>query len=126
MSVKVRYSSEYLEHSGIKGQKWGVRRYQNKDGSLTPEGRKRYSRIRRFGKSLGDASKAELSDMRKHTKELIRELKNFPNATKKQRRSLIQRGVAKMVEGSLNFAIPVPVVDGYIAEHAGNVVRRMK
>lgn len=32
-----------LMHHGIKGQKWGVRRYQNEDGSLTPEGRKRYS-----------------------------------------------------------------------------------
>lgn len=31
-----------LQHAGIKGMKWGVRRYQNKDGSLTPEGKKRY------------------------------------------------------------------------------------
>lgn len=35
------YSDE-LYHHGIKGQKWGVRRYQNPDGSLTPEGIKRY------------------------------------------------------------------------------------
>lgn len=34
--------SEYIKHHGIKGQKWGVRRYQNKDGSLTDAGRKRY------------------------------------------------------------------------------------
>ena len=32
-----------LYHWGIKGMKWGVRRFQNKDGSLTPAGRKRYS-----------------------------------------------------------------------------------
>ena len=31
-----------LQHFGIKGMKWGVRRYQNKDGSLTPAGKKRY------------------------------------------------------------------------------------
>lgn len=31
-----------LMHHGIKGQKWGVRRYQNEDGSLTAEGEKRY------------------------------------------------------------------------------------
>lgn len=32
----------YLVHHGIKGQKWGIRRYQNPDGSLTAEGRARY------------------------------------------------------------------------------------
>ena len=33
-----------LYHWGIKGMKWGVRRYQNKDGSLTEAGEKRYAR----------------------------------------------------------------------------------
>lgn len=33
---------EYLAHYGIKGQKWGVRRYQNSDGTLTAAGKKRY------------------------------------------------------------------------------------
>ena len=34
--------SNELQHWGIKGMKWGVRRYQNADGSLTPAGKKRY------------------------------------------------------------------------------------
>ena len=34
--------SNDLQHWGIKGMKWGVRRYQNNDGSLTPAGKKRY------------------------------------------------------------------------------------
>lgn len=33
-----------LYHHGIKGQRWGVRRYQNADGSLTAAGQKRYDR----------------------------------------------------------------------------------
>lgn len=36
-------TSQAIEHHGIKGQKWGVRRFQNKDGSLTPAGKKRSS-----------------------------------------------------------------------------------
>lgn len=46
--------TDELYHHGIKGQKWGVRRYQNEDGTLTSAGKQRY------GKGLGEyANKKE-------------------------------------------------------------------
>ena len=36
--------SDYIKHHGIRGQKWGIRRFQNKDGSLTQKGKERISK----------------------------------------------------------------------------------
>lgn len=35
-------TDSYLQHFGVKGMHWGIRRYENEDGSLTPAGRRRY------------------------------------------------------------------------------------
>lgn len=37
------YHEQYISHYGVPGMKWGVRRYQNPDGSLTARGKKRYN-----------------------------------------------------------------------------------
>lgn len=45
MPFYIPYSEDYLAHHGILGMKWGVRRYQNKDGSYTELGRKHYGSV---------------------------------------------------------------------------------
>lgn len=45
---------EFICHHGIKGQKWGVRRYQNPDGSLTEAGKKRYHYSEKEQKMFAD------------------------------------------------------------------------
>ena len=49
-----------LKHHGILGMKWGVRRYQNKDGSYTAAGEKRYAK-EKYKNSL-QKQKNQLSD----------------------------------------------------------------
>lgn len=48
MSYYIIAREDYLMHHGVKGQKWGVRRWQNEDGSLTPEGIKKYGTVDNF------------------------------------------------------------------------------
>ncbi len=44
------YMNNYLQHHGILGQKWGIRRYQNPDGTLTLAGKARYAYLVRDAK----------------------------------------------------------------------------
>ena len=50
----------YLEHHGIKGQKWGIRRYQNPDGTYTKAGIKRYG----MNLDINDKSRINVAKIR--------------------------------------------------------------
>ncbi len=75
-------NSNELMHHGILGMHWGVRRYQNKDGSLTAAGRKRinqldseYQRLtgKKLSKSSADVKKTESKPKSKSISEMTNE-----------------------------------------------------
>ena len=47
-------NNKELMHHGVKGMKWGVRRYQNSDGTLTAKGKKKYSESNRYTTKNGE------------------------------------------------------------------------
>ena len=79
-------TSEVLKHYGVLGMKWGVRRYQNKDGTYTDQGKKRYKKSpeqqeseaqkKRDMKNRGTLSNAELKERIERLK-LEKELKDL-------------------------------------------------
>lgn len=79
----------YLAHHGILGMKWGLRRYQNKDGSLTPAGKTRYagsSNPRHKPSSARKAAKQRAAALEKARKAKA-EKKTFEEARQKALRS---------------------------------------
>ena len=66
-----------LKHHGIKGQRWGVRRYQNADGSLTPLGKKKYGTKENFEKQMA------AKNFRKQSKKFSKMENNKPKKTAK-------------------------------------------
>ena len=79
--------SNELQHHGIKGQKWGVRRFQNTDGSLTAEGKKRYS--------VNDYQQA--IDKTKTAGKIVNEAKTLNNSIKKVNDPAAERRIRKSV-----------------------------
>ena len=55
--IKIHCASDTLCHHGVRGQKWGVRRFQNKDGSLTSKGK---SHRKENTKKISEMSDEEL------------------------------------------------------------------
>lgn len=75
-----------LMHHGIRGMKWGVRRYQNKDGSLTSAGRRR-QRNNPFFIKKSKAKKQKESNNKKQTKNITKKksIKDMTNEELRER-----------------------------------------
>lgn len=93
----IRVNNE-LQHHGIKGQKWGVRRFQNSDGSLTNEGRRRYSnddfknakkKIDKGKEVVDGATKAKKKAVEKQHEQKIR--KDLSEMSDQELRDIVNR-----------------------------------
>lgn len=75
-----------LQHWGVRGMRWGIRRYQNKDGTLTTAGKKRYNKelakLREEKRILDnkEKTKAKLDKLESMRKEI--EERKHPTSTK--------------------------------------------
>lgn len=74
-----------LMHWGIQGMKWGIRRYQNEDGTLTPEGKKRYK-----VNSIEEYEiKRTAKKQRKMMKKVMRQNRRLNRRMRKQQKMMI-------------------------------------
>lgn len=88
------YKTPYIEHHGILGMKWGIRRYQYKDGTLTPEGKRKAKKNRKDDDLLSTSEHSNKKYYRDATDaELIRAT-NRNNLEANYQRSVYNRKMA--------------------------------
>ena len=107
--------TDILVHHGIKGMKWYQRRYQNKDGSLTPQGKIRYGKnaspTRKSGKELLKENTVNMKKTRNSASPAVRDksirfaAKTISKSTETGKRAAQQKSVSEMSDQELRAAI---------------------
>ena len=85
-----------LYHHGVKGQRWGVRRYQNPDGSLTPAGIKRYGTVQNFNRSITKKGVIQYTKDKRKMKKL-RQIREQKKAWEEEKERIVKSGDKKAI-----------------------------
>ena len=86
-----------LRHWGVKGQKWGVRRYQNKDGSLTERGKKRRKDTSNWSEDAKEAARIKQKTVNEMSNAELQKLNTRQNLERQHSQlnpSTVARGIA--------------------------------
>lgn len=94
-------ANTYLAHHGILGQKWGVRRYENEDGTLTEEGKKRYSRSETRNRIKRSSGSRNTNAMRDAKGKDVDEMSN-EELRKTNERLRLEREYADLTKGHID------------------------
>lgn len=114
-----------LNHSGIKGQKWGIRNYQYEDGSFTEEGKIRYGRVKRTttAREKSRMTDDELKERIARLK-LEKELKGLEQDTMSEGRKFMKDVGVSVAKKTLTQLVPtllyatgVTTVNKYISKY---------
>lgn len=118
-------------HHGIKGQKWGIRRYQNPDGTLTTEGKERYGKLKsikeidKFTKKLNE-NNTSLYWKSKISKEQYKENKKEIKDIKKRTLSENHKGLVKRESINTGIKAGATIAGTAYGKHvARNAVRML-
>lgn len=117
--TNIRNQNDFLMHHGILGQKWGVRRYQNEDGSYTQAGLERYRKTRDYY----DSAKRDYRKAKRDYKEgrigeskLLERKKDYKLAKRELNRDYKQLEKDRLADRGKDLYSEGKTVEGYNAK----------